>query len=247
MYINNSVKLRFKSVKIGVMISALIGITPISFAETTPSQADKAEPVASTAQYDNDIDQLTTLIYDALPIADAFTIFKKEIPLWPFQDKPDLVDKNQLQCVRHEMTKENYRKYLRNKVQLYVIKNPEQALSDIKLLAATGNIPGKLFIAGFESNRRGNTDPAPDINRILSASTPEQTTAAITFMKDPQYAELRKLIDDGTTHSDATDVKTNSRAENPAVKQISLFSLQAMTNCHVPMSHFSEINHAKTY
>lgn len=199
-------------------------ITSLAFAGTAIAQDDK-------------VDRLTDSLVEMLPMGKIFDRASAENPAWPMQEKPDAVTPEQLACVRQALSTPGYRRAKRVEVEDYAKAHPSRVEDELRLLESGASaLMGKLVMGGAESTW---SNKPFDQNEVLKAATSEQVLAFMTFISDPNYAELRKLSGMGDVLS-----PQKSRAENEQSGEQLGFSLgaqqmlKAMGTCKVPPSAY---------
>lgn len=181
--------------------------------------------------------RMTDALVKMLPMGEIFEDAAAKNPKWPMQDKPGALTQEQLACVRGELSADGFRRSRLADVQAYAKANPSRMDAEIGLLeSGAAELFGKIISAGA-SRAGGGAEVTPDA--ILGASTSAQVLSFVTFVSDPNYADLRKLSGFG----DVLNI-TKSAAENEksgyqlgaslAAQQM----IKAMGTCKVPPSAY---------
>ena len=181
--------------------------------------------------------RMTDALVRMLPMGEIFEAAAAKDPKWPMQAKPDAVTVEQLACVRGELSVPGFRRSRMAEVEAYAKANPSRMEAEIKLLeSGAAELFGKVISAGA-AKADGGPEVTPDA--ILGAATSDQMLSFITFVSDPNYADLRKLSGFG----DALNI-TKSASENEksgyqlgaslAAQQM----IKAMGTCKVPPSAY---------
>ena len=193
--------------------------------------ADKAEKPGKDAR----VDRLNDLVVRAIPLGMIFDDLARRDPQWPMQAKPDAVSKNQLRCLRRELSDDGYRKAKRADVVTYIGRYPSAVDQDIRVLDdGAAMMMGKLMMAGVEQERTGIE---VDQNALMSEAEPEQLAAFMSFMTSPDHASLRGLAGIGNAFDSGRSAEENENAGEAAGADLATkVILRAMGSCDVPTS-----------
>lgn len=183
------------------------------------------------------VERMTDALVQMLPMGQIFEDAAAKDPKWPMQEKPDAVSAEQLACVRGELSVPGFRRSRLADVQAYATANPSRLEAEAKLLeSGAAELFGKIIRAGAAKAGGG---PEVSAEAIMGEATSEQVLSFVTFVSDPNYADLRKLSGFG----DALDI-TKSDSENEksgyqlgaslAAQQM----IKAMGTCKVPPSAY---------
>jgi hypothetical protein len=183
------------------------------------------------------VQRMTDALVKMLPMGAIFEDIAAKNPKWPMQEKSDAVTAEQLACVRGELSVDGFRRSRMAEVESYAKANPSRLDAEIRLLeSGASDLFGKVIAAGA-ANASGGPEVSPQA--ILGEATSEQVLSFVTFVSDPNYADLRKLSGFG----DALNI-TKSRSENEksgsqlGASLAAQLMIKAMGTCKVPPSAY---------
>ena len=185
---------------------------------------------ASTAQ----VERLTDLVTQMLPMGRIFDLAATSSPQWPVVGAEDKVTVGQLGCLRGELSSAGYRRVVRARVQEYVANHAARIPGEIELLEQGAAVLfGKLVMAGAEGETTGN---APDPDAMLAAATPAELASFEAFFTGAEYAGLRKVVGVGEALSTEKTVEDNEAAgEQLGTDFASAFMRRAIETCGVTL------------
>ena len=183
------------------------------------------------------VQRMTDAVVKMLPMGAIFEDAAAKNPKWPMQEKPDGVTPEQLACIRGELSVAGFRRSRMAEVENYAKANPSRLDAEIKLLeSGAADLFGKIIAAGA-AKAGGGPEVSPEA--ILGEATSEQVLSFVTFISDPNYAELHKLSGFGDalniTKSQSENEKSGSQlGASLAAQQM----IKAMGTCKVPPSAY---------
>lgn len=197
--------------------------------------ADKVSAKAGKPQNDAQVERLTDLVVQAIPMGMIFDSLSEADPNWPMQEKPDAVTPAQLGCLRRELSADGYRRTKREDAAAYIEQHPSSLEQDIRVLdEGAALMMGKLMLAGVEQERTGIP---VDQNALMGQASPEQLAAFMSFMTSPDHASLRRLAGIGNAFDHGRSAEENENAGEAAGADLATrIMLKAMGRCEVPSS-----------
>ena len=214
---------------LGAALSLAAGIA------VAAAPADNALAKTGKPQQDAQVERLTDLVVQAIPMGAIFETLSEADPNWPMQEKPDAVTPEQLGCMRRELSAEGYRRAKREDAAAYAQQHTSLVEQDIRVLnEGAAMMMGKLMLAGVEQERTG---VPVDQNALMGQASPEQLAAFMSFMTSPDYAPLRRLAGIGNAFDHGRSAEENENAGEAAGADLATkVMLKAMGRCDVPSS-----------
>jgi len=207
----------------------------LAVALLSPAQASALDVAAPAQPLAAKVERMADLVDKAMPMGVIFEAAMKSDPAWPMQANPAALDATQLACLRGELGQEGTRRNKRAEVEAYVAGHAKQVDGEIELMeAGAADMMNRFMLAGAQG---GSSQPQPDVNAIISASTPEQALSFIRFITAPEFADLRKLAGIGDVFDPANSAEQSEKdGERLGVSLGSTAILKAFGPCKIPMS-----------
>lgn len=160
------------------------------------------------------VERLTDLVVQTMPMGQIFDMLSADDPNWPVQEDPDAVSRGQLACLRDELSPAGYRRLKRTEVVAYVAENAARVDADIDVLANGGaRVMNMLVMAGAESERTG---VVADENEILSRASEDELAAFMAMFAGEEYSPLRALLGIGNAFAAENSAEENEAAGEEA-------------------------------
>ena len=176
-------------------------------------------PCVPACAADPDIPQhLTDLVVQALPMGRMADVEEAKDPAWPLKAKASRVSREQLHCLREQLSSAGYRAQKLHDVEAYVLSHPADAEDDIKVLDnGAAFVANAFFMGSLKAKMKGTT---PNRQEELKSVSARQMIAYTSYEYDPKYAALRDLVGIGNVN-DPT-VAEDARTQAIKVKMITL-------------------------
>lgn len=172
-----------------VRMLALVGACAAALAGCAST---RQQPQVSEEQ----VQRLSALFTQTLPVSDAVKQLLQTEPKWPFQHSSKITSAD-LACVRAELTPEKVTVQQREDARRYAKAHPERLAQDIELLeSGAAETLNALIMAGA---KKGGQPSAPaaqrsKISEVVKNLSAQQKQAMLQLLFNPDYADLRKAI-----------------------------------------------------
>lgn len=185
--------------------------------------------------FEKDVDRLTDLIVQLMPLGEVFESIAKENPEWPAQGNAKKLEKLQLYCLRSELSAAGFRRMKRKDVEVYAASHRANLKSDIQLLeSGVSELFGRLVLAGADAERTG---VAADSEAIMKSATAAQLESFTRLLSDAKYLELRNLSGLGNSLStEKTEAENEAAGEAMGEAVAARFLNTAMKTCEVSLT-----------
>lgn len=174
-------------------------------------------------------DALTDALVTMIPLGQVMQQAAAADPNWPMQDKPEAVTKEQLACLRSELSVDGYRRFKRAEVVEYLKTNHANVDDEVRAISLAAPLFAKFMMAGAEV---AGTGKEVDMGKVMDDADADQVLAMVSLSREPKYRELRELAGIG----DMMDSK-NTNEDNKAAGEMLAFKpmMQGMKTCKVSM------------
>jgi hypothetical protein len=181
------------------------------------------------------VDQLTDLVVQAMPIGEVFQGFIDKDPRWPLGDKISRVSPEQAQCLRDALSAAGYREMRRQDTTAFVQRYPDQVEQSLRVLKDGGaDVFGASIRMGVEQSRTGQKG---DFNSLASRFTPLQMSAFVELIGDDKHKQLRELIGvDDSFGQQRSGEEQQNRGRNKGMVMGAKLMFRAMDRCKVPLA-----------
>ena len=187
----------------------------------------------STRVTEQQIQQLTDLVVETLPMGEIMDRLSAAAPTWPLKQRASRVSAEQLSCMRGQLSSTNYRATKLQDVRAFASAHADEVADDIKLLEnGAAQVSHKLVLGGARAHEMGAPgNPGKDLQSV----TASEMIAYTRYEYDPKYAALRDLtgIGDANDPAKSPDERHQAVAAKMLVLNMDTF-YRAMGACHIP-------------
>jgi TonB family protein len=193
---------------------------------------------AATDDFERQVEQMTDLVLQALPVTDAFDPALVAMdPNWPMSGQRTKVDPTKLACVRADMTAASYRRYKRAAVREYALADRKRFTADLKLLSSGAAKFLGEYLAQRNEDERAHRQP----RELPDAAARSPVPGAASLVSDEKHRSLRTLIGLPSSSGYSAD---GFFADGEA---LDAFIQQAKRKCNIPIPRERETVVVKTY
>jgi hypothetical protein len=149
---------------------------------------------AATDDFERQVEQMTDLVLQALPVTDAPALDPAVVatdPNWPMGGQnTSKVDQAKLACVRAYMTAAAYREYKRAAVREYALADRKRFAAGLKLLSSGAAKFLGEYLAQRNEDLRAHRQP----RELVDAAARSQVPGVASLVSDERHRSLRTLI-----------------------------------------------------
>lgn len=179
------------------------------------------------------IQRLTDLVVETLPIGEVMDHSIAEDPTWPMKQKASRVSAEQLRCLRDQLSSASYRLAKLKDVRIFAQAHADEVADDIKVLGdGAAQVSHNLVLGGMRAHEMGAPiNPGKDLQSI----TGNEMIAYTSYEYDPRYAALRNLVGIGDANDPAKSPDERHQAMAAKMLVLNMDTMyRAMDVCHIP-------------